>query len=815
MDRNQIFKDLAEFVNDDDSASPKKLDNLKLWEILLDVAANESKTLSIFFEIFLSYVDKAPEFREVDSPELAKLIATLQDQEKPLEERSKAAIPLIVVSPFVTPAKAAAITTAAIDVCQKLIEKENDLPIKYLDNFDDMMCGDMSPEVLKDVYDAFKAQIAGPNKAAAIACFAPVSQDIAEIFEEEIKVINGYILDAFKGDIILKKAGAFLLEYITGFYEEEPESCTNTKEFLDVLVPMMNDENASAAKRAERAFQSLIEAHIFDEKFTKELLDLFPKFTTPLGLKYYFKLLTCFVAPEEDDCCCGGDCCCDHEEHEPNLTVVQAFLTFCMDKLKAAETSSLVKGHCLDLLSVLASLNKMFIEDDYKTALAVAVTLVNEGKADSFPWLSAFLVAVVKCFGEPTKEIIKPTIPVLIDACEKNESITGKDKNNLLADICAIVGEGFNDDVVEKITNITVDLLDSKDLKTLFSACACVIALRPKLSADAATVAFKKVAGRLDEMEEENDVNTLIHTLKKLMKKTAINADVVYPTVEKILKGNLKVLNGRLPIEDQPPNEIYFVFLSAFISKYPGKAEEVCKTVIQWLEKAQISAMTAILDTLTCGLDVCAIKEPEAKQITTFLKEFINKLTFQDANEYAAVLSCLTSINKSFPGAAKPYEPIFEPIVKLVQAIAATDEEEDFQTEAITAMPDVAKFVFNVYATDSEVEVNEDLLGSLVSMMPFSPEVECVPGLLQDLVDMLEDTERFESIVLPTLKCFTDLLLMKKSELEEFELEDDLVKAMKATLKAICKKTPAIGKQITKDFQSSRAKVNRFNALIR
>jgi len=225
--------------------------------------------------------------------------------------------------------------------------------------------------------------------------------------------------------------------------------------------------------------------------------------------------------------------------------------------------------------------------------------------------------------------------------------------------------------------------------------------------------------------------------------------------------------------------------------------------------------MTAILDTLTCGLDVCAIKEPEAKQITTFLKEFINKLTFQDANEYAAVLSCLTSINKSFPGAAKPYEPIFEPIVKLVQAIAATDEEEDFQTEAITAMPDVAKFVFNVYATDSEVEVNEDLLGSLVSMMPFSPEVECVPGLLQDLVDMLEDTERFESIVLPTLKCFTDLLLMKKSELEEFELEDDLVKAMKATLKAICKKTPAIGKQITKDFQSSRAKVNRFNALIR
>jgi hypothetical protein len=814
MERDDIFKQLTDFVADIDSSSPKQLDNLKLWEVLLDVAANENKTLSIFFEIFLSYVEKVPAFREVESPELAKLIETLKDETKPIEERSKAASPLIIVTPFVTPAKAVAITNAAIDVCQKLIEKENDLPIKYLDYFDDMMCIDMSPDVVKDVHDAFKAHIAGPNKAAAIACFAPVSQDIADIFEGEIETINAYIIDALKGDLILQKAGAFLLEYICGFYEEYPESCTQTDEYITALVPMINGADASAAKRAQRAFQSLIECHIIDERYSSQLIDLFPKFTTPLGIKYYFKLLAKFVYPDDDDCSCDDDDCCHH--HEPNLTIIQALLTFCMDKLNAGDTSSLVKGHCLDLLSVIASLDKMYVEDSYKAALDIAIGLINDGKSDSFPWLSAFLVAVAKCFDQPsTKDNIKKTVPILLEAYETDASIVGKDKQNLLADLCAIVGDGFNDEIVPRITKIAINLLSDKDLKALFSACACIIALRPKLSVEAATEAFTTIASRLDEVVEEDDINTLIHTLKKLMKKSTIKAEIVYPTIEKILKGDIKSLKGLLPFEDQPPNEIYFDYIEAFIRKYPGKSEEVCKTLIQWTTQATISSMNLIIDCLTACFEVCAIKEDGAKEIVTFLKEFLKSLTPADANEIASSLNCLTVINKSFPAAVKPYNDIFETVLRAVELVAGADDDEEFAGDVIAAMPDIAKFVFNVYSSDPEIEVNEDLLGSLISMMPFSPEVEGVPDLLQNLVDMLEDQERFECIVVPTLKCFTELLLMKKSEQEEFELDKDLIKSMKDTLKAICKQKPAIAKQITKDFQSSRAKVNRFNALIR
>lgn len=80
---------------------------------------------------------------------------------------------------------------------------------------------------------------------------------------------------------------------------------------------------------------------------------------------------------------------------------------------------------------------------------------------------------------------------------------------------------------------------------------------------------------------------------------------------------------------------------------------------------------------------------------------------------------------------------------------------------------------------------------------------------------MLDDQERFDSIVVPVLKLFTEMLLMKKSELEEYEFEEETLSNMKSTLKTIVKGNKNIQATITKDFQKSRAKLNRFMALIR
>ena len=80
---------------------------------------------------------------------------------------------------------------------------------------------------------------------------------------------------------------------------------------------------------------------------------------------------------------------------------------------------------------------------------------------------------------------------------------------------------------------------------------------------------------------------------------------------------------------------------------------------------------------------------------------------------------------------------------------------------------------------------------------------------------MLNDSERFESVLVPGLKLITEILLMKKSNLEEYEFEDDTISEMKSTLKDCCKGNKQLQNEIIKDFGKSRAKINRFNALIR
>ena len=818
-ERNAIIKQLADFVTSTEEKSP--LDNSKLLDFFLDIAANETTTLQLSFDIFLEYLEKVPQFRTTETPKFAELLSTLLDSAKPLEDRSKAAIPLIIITPFTTPEKAAQITKGGIEVCQALINKDSELPMKFIDNFDDMMCNDMEEPNLKQVYEMFKTQLTGDNRVAALCCIAPVAEDIADALEGESEFITKQILDALKGSRLEKEAGALLIEYFTGYFEKVPEDCPKLEEILPTLIEMMNnaENKVEETKRAHRAFQALIECHIYDEDKIKDFIALFPQFTTKIAIKYYFKLLSVFINPEdEDDCCCEGGCC-DHDHchgHEPNLTVIQAVLDFAKGILTKDDVTALIKGHALDLLSILASIDSMYVEEILTLAIDVATKLINDKSYETFVYISPFFVALSKLFKDKTQAQIKPLLATLFESYNKPEIGEPKVQRNLLADICATLAEGINDAVVPQAIDAVIATLKEQDTKAFFQGCASIIAIRPKLTVEKATEAFQVVASRIDDMTDNMNISTLVHTLTKIVKKVSIDADIVAPVLNKILAGDIKALNGHKPIDQEAINEVYFKFTQAFIRKYPAKAAPVCQTLIEWMKTASIHAMSYILESLSAGLEVAAIKEDGAKEIADFLKQFLGTLQIQDTNEISAALECLTAINKSYPAAIQPADPIIQGVLAFVKQISeSNEEEEEFMEESISIMPDIAKFVFNVYASTPSLEVEENLLGALVALMPFGPEVEGVGDLIQCLIDMLEDQERFECIVVPTLKCFTELLLMKKSELEEFEFEEDLIKSMKTTLKTICKKKPAVAKQISKDYQKSRAKLNRFNALIR
>ena len=825
MEKKEVLKQLTEFYASQKSgASPAPLDNKKLWQVLVDVTINELKTLGIYFDAYAVYVESCPEFRNTECEEVNQLFEKSMNKENTLEERKKAVSPLIILSPFMTIQRTVKAIEVAIEICSLLIKESGNIPNDFIENFDDLMCDVIEPEKLKDVVDAYKAAIADPErKVAAIACFAPIAEDICDFVDESFFFVIDTMKEALvaTGNEALNQSGALLLEIMASLIASaEPQDVPKPQEIIDFLTPLLKSDNINTQKRAYHAYEELIESHFIDEEQAPAVLRLINNFTSESSIKYFFKILATLASPGHDcDCGCGcgceDECCCEHE-HEPNLTVVQLLIDFCADNLKG-EASSLIKGHCLDLLSQLAELDTMFVEDCYPSALETAVNLVKTEKYDAYPWLSSFLVALSKLFANQTKEQIKGILPMMLTACTENKIAETKNRLNVLSDVCEIVGEGFNDELIKPAYDAAIALFNSEDHKQIFSGCAAIIALKTKLTLEQANNAVSHIIAKANEISDDEEFDGLLHSIKKLLKKFAIDGAIIDPFLQKILKGELAVQHGVTPINEQPVNECFFEFIETYIRKYPAKASQVCDTLIAWLKESKISGMAAILGPISVGIETSAIKEESAIIIVECLKELMDKLLITDSNELIEAAKCLTSINQIYPSALnKDVSYFLTKINSIVQTITdSNEEEEEMMIQAATSMPEFTRLVFSVYATNPTVEVNENLLKSFIRMIPFPPEVEFVGELLGYINDMLKDTQRFECIVLQALKAFTEILLMKKTDLELYNLDQELLKDMKETLKTIVKSNPAIGKQITKDFQSSRVKVNRFNALVR
>lgn len=816
--KTEAFKALANFINSDETKpDPAKLDNLKLWDLLIDVAQSDTKNLELYFQVFEQYVEKVPEFRHTDVPRLTTIINTSANASLSTEERSKAFVPLIITIPFTTIENATAIIKAGIDICDALIKEKNEIPSAFLDNFDDVLLDSLDSDYLPDFVKVYLDALESDKFVAAAFCIAPILNDLCELLPDHLPKLLEYLNTALKGDLLKKVAGCRLLDYLCDYFENDMEACPEIDGLLSAVTPILNESNISFVKCAYHALYAMVACHVFPMDDLTKLFAILESCKTDAAIKYFFKLLRVVLTPDDDDCGCDDECCeHHHHEDEVDMKTIQQLLDFSLEHMKG-NYSPLIKAHSIDFLSDIASKDQAYIEDSYNDALGVVAELISSNSFIALPWITSFHIVCQEYFPQQTKQQVKTIISTVM-ANYNNEAIPSmKERNMMFTDVCRLIGSGGSDEHIAPATEHIFELLKNSDIKFVGHGCAAVLCLLDKINLENAIQIFGLVSERAKIVEDSEDLNMLMHTLNDMLEKSIVSmpAEKVEPFVQNIMKGELKILKGCAPVDLLPPDGSYFVFLSTFIKKYPLQAASVCQTLIEWLEKDVSGSISLVLEPISTGIEVFAIKEEGAKKLVNIIKGHMDDVGESEFGELETILDCLAAINTTYPSTLKPADQFFPPLKKAVQLIASADEEEDFQLEGIEIMPTVAKFVFSVYANNSDVEVDEDLLGALVSMMPFSPEIEFIGDLITYLVDMLDDQERFESIVVPTLKMFAELLLLKKSELEEFQFDDDVVKAMKNTLKTICKKKPAIAKQISKDYQSSRAKLNRFNTLIR
>jgi hypothetical protein len=181
----------------------------------------------------------------------------------------------------------------------------------------------------------------------------------------------------------------------------------------------------------------------------------------------------------------------------------------------------------------------------------------------------------------------------------------------------------------------------------------------------------------------------------------------------------------------------------------------------------------------------------------------------------------IAALFPQFPIALGSLNNVIQSYASLVHSaadLADGDEEEEALendvAELIEVMPEVVQLIVDVYVGSAEVAINEELLLDVVRLLPFPSGVEETPGILEDLVELLDAFPKFKFLAKPFAELLVTLLMQKPKELEEFGFQSELIIGMKKLLKKIVKADKKLETALGQKFKSSKEKFSHFRAFI-
>lgn len=818
------LSDICSKINENENSSVQQLDHDKIWETLFNVASEDMRNTALLYPMINVYSVRFPSFRN-ENKTIEKYVEDLINESKTDNERKLHSVAIFRWLPYLPSKLVPKIINAAIDLTEKYINENNDVPFDFLLPLNDGELSDMEEATLDDLFAQFQTAISeGESKQAASLCvYSTMCHGIVDL-KPEASAFNVDMLFKFMNSENEKDqlCGCYFMLFLAECFAdpEIQETAPSATQLYDLLKPLIvHKTNEHIRKRANKAFIKFIQTELFLEvDIVTNFLSLFNEYAAdPSNLPQFFKVISNFIFPEGDE----NDEKDDEEEainENINLEIIQPIVDFVGEKL-ADKSNHMVQGLSLDSLCDLGFKDKLFIEDLVPIGIDVSKSLINENEVATYPFIANFLTILKEKFHDETVEEIKPLVPVIVAQLNSESLGTIKQRIYCAGAISQLINGGIATEEAQNVIQFVLNNLNCGEEKSIFNLCSVVLPLLEYIGEEKANVIFESFIEDAKKTENEEYLTAWVTVLGKFIKHYNIKEDSVNSIVALIMSGELKIFHGAQPHVTMPPIVAPFMLLRAFVKKYPAKAAPICTQLVEWLKFTPFTSMPTLLLPITAGLESGCIDEKLAASLADILKKFLLKLDLGDADPLAGVCTALNSLYQYFKQAMNPIIDYLAPLEKFAKECYIENMEEDqvdlIQEELVESMPAVATFTFNVYANDDEVNVIPGLINPLLSLLPFHPQVEEVPEILGNICSMLENKDRFDEIAVNALKMFADVLLMKKADLNEFDFNDDLLKNMKLTLKSYCKGNKRMTNLVTSDFHSSRAKINRFNVLIR
>lgn len=798
------------------------VDHVLLWDVLFQVADHDDGNFQLIQTVLGLYREKIPNFNE-DNDIIKSKTSVYLDSSKSFEERTVNSSAILQLIPFFNLPLAEKIVLATIDIINSQFKALNDIPVEFLDPLSECDIEIIAEEDTAPFIEFLQKEIDNPeHRLAAILFFSPLSHGLSHLSPEAGPYAVKTLLDLFsKDDRNSKIVGCYMLAFLAHLFEHDPDTAPEDDKILAILRPLLSDKDQIIRKRSNKAFRLLLDSNfLLTEKSVNEYLSYFPTFPSEYYPEY-FKILSTFVVPhseeDEDDDYMDEE---DHKDDEVSLEIIQPIVDFVNTNISSEDP--IVRAFCLDVMSDLGFKDFVYIEDDVAKGLEVAQALLDAKQVNTYIYITNFIEILAEK-DESSKSKVEPMVKTIVEQLliENNETLGNRKQ---VIDCAAMVGQmikfGSAVDQSDNIAKFVISQLNTNPPEKIIARlCNPIHFIVKTINEENALEIFKHLSESFKVCEDQDNTDDVALCLEKIIKNHSVPEESVRPLVDDSINGKLKILKNTSPHKIFPPCIPPFMIITAYIKKYPTQGSSLIPTLLEWFDESQIKIIPPTLIPINAAFDAGCFNDETAGKFAVSLKDKILKCETLDGHEIGALCDSANRLFNLFPAKMAPISDYLQPLIKFAaKSLPPLEEEEEDDIEELPGqegLSDITNFVFNVYATDDSVEVINELIAPLLMLLPFEPGCEGINEILTNLAEMFEDKERFSDVLVPGLRMITEILLMKKSELEEYEIDDEAMSALKQTLKKCCKGDRALTQQLTKSFGKSRAKINRFNALIR
>ncbi|OHT06941.1 hypothetical protein TRFO_24902 [Tritrichomonas foetus] len=795
MNRDSLFQTLSQFCKEADEANDGFPSNHPedgaVWAALYQIALNDPKRMSIFYPLVKQFSLSISTFQDFPSPDIESSIDILSNNSNDYETRYKAAVPLISLLTLLPFPKFMQIISSYIDLIYQKISIEPRLPVDALDLLETIDYSLIPDETIDSVFDYIKDQMETEKSAAVLFLTACFIDCILDYSSESVPIVCEWIINNIKKESQIHKIGAFYLLEKSAIQLGNNISSIPKHLFDEIAQYLANFDNLQqdVYLRAHKATRQLIANNVFaTESCAKLIIEQFSKYPED-KLYLFFKLLQRFL---------------DNFEN-PKIEIVQLIFDFVCDSITNSKIPY-VKAKCLESISQIAAIDKMYVEDIYEDAFETAVNLMTSD-IEYLTEVTNFFLMVSQSFPGSKIGIINQKLNDIANSLTNEETGTKKQRMERAASLAAIIQNNSYPEIVKAISKFVVSTFDTIVGGELFYICSVIIALRNQLEIEDAKIIFSKLEELAINESITPRLNAILHTMKKILTKFDIDASNL---IDRLMNGNIAYL-GKMPLFTcQDEKTMIFYFIAAFIRKSPLKSGPICEKLVECIPNVRNRMIPAILEPLEAGVHSGVTSRETIQKLYQVIVELVEKLTLDEEEELIACIEILSEIGRSNPDVFNGKQ-LFELLNGLFENF---DEAEVNETPPLGP---IIRFALELCTLKYvNIEYDQNFIKKLVGYLPLPPHVNAMDSIIKLLVEnVLVEKEKLGFLTLPSLMAITNLLLMTESDLSEYEFDQQLIVSMKNILKKMVREDRTLERQITQNYKSQRQKLNRFSRLLK